>query len=607
MIAGYDALDQYFLNNPDDFFNRPCEEAILDPYNEEVLKRHLPCAAAELPIEAREQWTQNQTVRSTLEDLAQNKALAYFEPEERWAPVGLRPHRDVDLRGIGYSYEIFLEGSNRLLGGVSGTRALKEIHEGAVYLHRTRKYLVTSLDLRRRNARVKPERLNYYTRAVSEKDTEILGKPLRRQEYPGFVVQEARLKVTETIVSYEKRRNSGQELLGVVDLDLPPVIFKTIGFWIEVPDVIKRRIEAQNLNFMGGIHAIEHAVISLLPMHVLCDRDDIGGISFTMHDQVCGPAVFIYDGHPGGVGLSKRAFDKILDLIEQTLKLVKVCPCEDGCPSCIHSPKCGSGNKPLDKSACENILKMLLDPSKSKAGRRTSHVPAKPIFPDEAQAVIQTQGALKKNGKSGGQGAPYRKSKGPKTIDHYVVFDLETQRLAQEVGGWGNVKALGLSVGVAYSNKEGFLSFFEQQARDLVDLLKSADLVVGFNHVGFDYKVLSAYTDFNFNGLNNLDMLLDIKRILGHRLSLQHLAETTLNEGKAGDGLDAVRWYREGKLDLVENYCREDVRITRDLYMFGLTRGHLLSKNKKGTVISIPVDWPGPKDADPYNDLTAYP
>jgi DEAD/DEAH box helicase domain-containing protein len=192
-------------------------------------------------------------------------------------------------------------------------------------------------------------------------------------------------------------------------------------------------------------------------------------------------------------------------------------------------------------------------------------------------------------------------------VDHYVVFDLETRKLAHEVGGWANVPLMGLSVGVAYSNREGFITFYEEDVNDLVALLKSSDLVVGFNHVGFDYKVLSAYTDYDFHELNNLDMLVEVKKVLGFRLKLQSLAEATLKEGKTADGLIAAQWFREGKLDLVEKYCRDDVRITRDLYLFAAQNGRVLYRNKKGTVITIPVDWPRPLDLAPGEAVSSHP
>ncbi len=680
LIAGNDALDQYFLRNPRNFFERKCEEAVLDPLNEEVLKRHLPCAAAETPIREEEAWAADPTIQSVLTELEENGAMFRAHQDGARHSTSRRPHRGVDLRGIGESFGIFLEDRKTLIGSAAGPRVLKECHEGAVYLHRMRQYLVTRLDLKRRNVLVKPQRLNYYTRARSEKETEILGMPLRTKEFPGFTVREAKLKVTETVKEYEKRRTSGQDLIGVVDLELPPIVFKTVGIWIYIPGRVKEAVEAEGLHFMGGIHALEHAVISLFPLYVLCDRDDIGGIATPFHEQVQGPAVFIYDGHPGGVGLSHRAYDRIVDLLKDTRLLVEDCPCEDGCPSCIHSPKCGSGNKPLDKQACLAVLKYLLEPKMMNDVPEVKKPKAPLIFPDltvhgkpsknnDLDPIPEGQGRRTKVTKRGNaspksgardsetnsrsdkehergkvlveksplpplfqrgeRGDSLRSHFGPQVTrlnanqyetgreaqpgallesrdddqprtragalgGQVAVFDLETQKLADEVGGWNNIAKMKLSLAVVHTEEHGFQTFTEENVGDLVDLLKSSDLVVGFNQIGFDYQVLSAYTSENLRALPNLDMLTEVQKVLGFRLKLQHLAEVTLGAGKSGDGLDAVKWFREGRMDLIEKYCRDDVRITRDVYLYGLEKGYLLYKTKRGIVTRIPVEWRAP-------------
>lgn len=652
LIAGYDALDQYFLRNPRDFFDRNCEEAVLDPFNVEVARRHILCAASELPIRPDEEWAAREEFRPVMENLVRDGVL-YVSREGFLYSAVKRPHKDVDLRGVGASHAIFLEDGKTLIGKSSGTRALTECHEGAVYLHRAKQYFVTRLDLARRNIMVKPSRLTYYTRALTEKDTEILGAPIRTRTFPGFTVSEARLKVTERVTSYEKRKTSGQELLGTIELNLPPVHFETIGIWLEIPDEVRDTVKTSALQFMGGIHALEHAAISMFPLFALCDRDDIGGISTPQHGQVGGAAVFIYDGHPGGVGLAHRAFEVIEELLQKTRLLVENCPCEDGCPSCIHSPKCGSGNKPLDKQACIYILQFLLNPNETRNamtdktsktseirmrmdGTRLHDVPLSPLgtnranktgiarnsfgrpvresveetgdttpsgfsvglrrgkassslanLPSEAQAVLPPeQGHLE---------APKRDAQVPlavwSNLARVVVFDLETQRLAQDVGGWKNISRMGLSVGVAHTEEDGFLTFTEENVTELIELLKSADLVVGFNQMRFDYEVLSAYTKENLRALPNLDILLKIHQTLGHRLNLDHLAENTLGIRKSGHGLEAVKWFREGRMDLIEKYCRDDVQITRDLYRFGVENGYLLYRPVGSPVTKIAVRW----------------
>lgn len=646
LVAGNDALDQYFLNNPDDFFGRNCEEAVLDPTNAEVLKRHIVCAAAEIPISPEETWTQSPEVKSVLEQLEEENILFRHKNRSVWYAQARSPHRGVDLRSIGESFGIFLENKKTLIGSSAGKRVFSECHEGAVYLHRARQYLVTSVDLKKRNIMVRPAELHYYTKSLSEKETEILGVPIRYKEFPTFKVQEARLKVTEWITSYEKRKTSGHELIGVVDLELPPLIFETVGIWIEISESIRETIQKAGLHFMGGIHALEHAAISMFPLFALCDRDDIGGISTPMHEQVGQAAVFIYDGHPGGVGLSHRAFEIIEDLLQRTKSLVAKCACEEGCPSCIHSPKCGSGNKPLDKTAALRILEMLLGNPPKVVRRRPGvsenvliepqkappveildspniefyadsisfdvsldivppipNAPNPIIFPDLAKETGREE--IKKKKKSRNKVPPVieiRVGKTGKTKPTaarsplttlppgIAVFDLETKFLAQDVGGWKNVHKMQVSIGVVETS-EGFRAFTEDKIDQLINMLKNADLVVGFNHLDFDYRVLSHYTNENLAELRNLDILQDVRKALGFRLSLDHLAECTLNRTKSGDGLDAVKWFREGKMDLLKKYCEDDVCLTRDLFLYGLNNGCLLYKRKDRSTGEVAVDW----------------
>ena len=172
--------------------------------------------------------------------------------------------------------------------------------------------------LEKRDIIAHPSDLQYFTRSLSEKETEII-EVTRSRPKEQFIVREGRVKVTERIVGYEKRALPGQELLGTQPLDLPPQIFETVGFWIEIEDAFYKHVEKEGLHFMGGIHAIEHAAIGIFPLFALCDRNDIGGISHTHHPQIGKSAIFIYDGYPGGVGLAQHGFEMVTELLEKTL------------------------------------------------------------------------------------------------------------------------------------------------------------------------------------------------------------------------------------------------------------------------------------------------
>lgn len=342
-----------------------------------------------------------------------------------------------------------------------------------------------------------------------------------------------------------------------------------MGFWIEIEPVIRRMIEGRGLHFMGGIHAIEHGAIGIFPLFALCDRNDIGGICYPHHPDLDKGAVFIYDGHPGGVGLAQRGFEVVSDLLDRTLEHLRDCECEDGCPSCIHSPKCGSGNKPLDKAAAVLLLECLLGRVPIEAGEEGSE--EEWFSNGEADREIPAEPAEPR----------------------VVYMDLETQMLAGEVGGWRNTHLMRVSVAVVYdSRSKKFLSFTEERVDELMALLSEADLVVGFNVKRFDYGVLSAYSTMDLNALNTFDILQDVHRRLGHRLGLDHLAQETLKRGKTADGIQAVDWFRAGDMERLTAYCREDVAVTRDLFRFGLENGHLVYRLKKeNRRVRLRVDW----------------
>jgi DEAD/DEAH box helicase domain-containing protein len=327
---------------------------------------------------------------------------------------------------------------------------------------------------------------------------------------------------------------------------------------------------------MGGIHAIEHAAIGIFPLLVMADRNDLGGISTPFHPQTGGAAVFIYDGVPGGAGLSRYAFRRARKLLENTLEVIRACSCESGCPSCVHSPKCGSGNRPIDKAAANFILEKIITTRDSEMG------------------IQKRSGSFKEKSRK-------RADAGPKTVKikaktrenvHFGIFDIETQRSAQEVGGWNRADLMGISCVVLYDSKEDrFFEFLDDQVPLLIEHLERLDLVIGFNIKRFDFNVLAGYSDFDFHKLPTLDILEDIHNRLGYRLSLDHLAMVTLNKKKIADGLQALRWWKQGRIREIIEYCKADVAITRDLFLYGKKNGYLLFNNKAKKTVRIPVKW----------------
>lgn len=569
MIAQPDALDQYLVNHPRVFFDQRFEHAVLDPHNPEVTAAHLPCAAAEIPLRAKEPWLSTDAVRTSLERLELAGTLLRSETGNEWFASRRNPHREVNLRSTGSSYTIEAGGSGDskpwIVGSIGSANVFEECHEGAIYLHHGRQYLVTKLDREERVVSVEPVKTAYYTRALKEKETEILSRE-RARPAGNFRLVQGRVKVTTRITAYERRRVRGQDLLATERLDLPPTSFETTSLWLEVPDEIPAAIQATGRHVMGGIHAVEHAALSLFPLFALCDRHDVAGISYVRHPQLGRAAVFFYDQHAGGVGLAASVFERVETLLETTLELIRDCPCQEGCPSCVHSPKCGSGNRPLDKEASIRVLELLIGHDELPAIESEAVKPASP--PERRRPGVSMD-------------AP---------APRLLVFDLETQRSADEVGGWHNAHLMRISLAVIHDSLEQrYTTFFEADVGELLARLACADLVIGFNVRRFDYRVLRGYTDDDLSSLPTFDLLDEIHARLGFRVSLAHLGEETLGESKSADGLQALQWWKEGRLDQIEEYCRRDVALLRDLFDHAREHGHLLFRSRRGGRVRVPL------------------
>ncbi|MDJ0787729.1 MAG: DEAD/DEAH box helicase [Myxococcota bacterium] len=566
LIAQPDALDQYLIAHPDKLFDGEFEHAVVDPENHDVRAAHLPCAAAEVPLRDGEAWLESEAARRALAKAEENGALLRSESGREWFAARRTPHRDVSLRAAGQSYAIReLRGDDRprVVGSIGSANVFSECHEGAIYLHHGRQYRVVELDIDDHHVTVEPTRVPWFTRAQSEKETEILSRD-RTRPIGNFRLVQGRVKVTTTITGYERRRVRGQDLLSTEPLDLPPSFFETTSVWLEMPDEIPRTLTAEEHHPMGSIHAIEHAALALFPLFALCDRFDVAGISTTRHPELGLAAVFFYDAHAGGVGLAPAVFSRIEALLEATHELISGCECDSGCPACVHSPRCGNGNRPIDKQGAVRALDLLL-------GREP--LPELPPEPDLAKPVPKAAVAA----------APEPR---------VVYFDLETQRSAKEVGGWHNAHLMRLALAVVWdSAEERFETFREADVESLVTCLSSADLVVGFNVNRFDYRVLRGYTERKLDTLPTFDLLDAIHQRLGFRLSLGHLGEETLGAGKSADGLQSLEWWKQGRVEEIERYCRQDVAVLRDLTRHAREHGHLIFRTKRGERVRLPMRY----------------
>jgi DEAD/DEAH box helicase domain-containing protein len=354
LIASEDGLDQFFMREPDKLLGRRVEAAILDHTNPRVLAGHVRSAAYEAPL--------------TNDDAAilGSEALeaARHDPQLKQTPAGIvwagkeHPAAHVSLRSSEPDAFSIVDGSTgAVLGVVERSRAYSTVHEGAVYLHMGESFLVRELNLNTMYAVVEPFSGNWYTQAKKETMTQII-EPRRVEWRLGMEVFFGEIEVTEQVVAYERKTLSSQERIELVPLELPPTTFATEAIWY-LPDPHHLAEVDQMPRLLGTLHAAEHAMIAILPLWAMCDRWDIGGLSTNIHPETGRPTVFIYDGHPGGVGITERGFDQFEGWVADTASMIRGCPCSDGCPSCVQSPKCGNLNDMLDKAGALTFLSRL--------------------------------------------------------------------------------------------------------------------------------------------------------------------------------------------------------------------------------------------------------
>ncbi len=360
LIGSENPLDQYFMRYPEALFGKDFEHALISPTNPHILKPHLLCAAWEFPLTDADRKYFGDFDETIME---LRKEGLFRVRGKRWYPTPsvTYPARNVNIRSCSaVNYTLVDAGTGQILETIESDTAFSQAHPGAVYLHQGDSYLVTDLDLISHIAYALPTNAHYYTQSKDLTDLDIL--QTKDQKQVGHTtIYMGTVQVTTTVVAFKKKRVYTEEVLGEEPLDLPPQPFETVALWFDMPPEIEHHLAQEGLDFAGGLHATEHAAIAMLPLFALCDRNDIGGVSTPFHPDTGQAQIFIYDAHPGGVGIAEKGFELIEALWRETLKLISECPCEDGCPSCVQSPKCGNNNQPLDKKAAQLILERLLN------------------------------------------------------------------------------------------------------------------------------------------------------------------------------------------------------------------------------------------------------
>ncbi|MFB6142352.1 MAG: DEAD/DEAH box helicase [Halorientalis sp.] len=361
-VCGEDQLDQYFAADPAAFFAGDPEDAIADPDNDHLLPAHVRSAARETWLAPDDDRHFGPTFPDVVADLTDRGDLDRRETDAgiRWLYAGDgSPQHEMNLRAIDdRQVQLRDRASGDTVADLPLADALRDAHPGAIYHHQGRTYEVVDLDLDAGVADLTTTRADYYT-SVRHDKTITLERDRAERPMPGR--DDSRLRLADVtmrkqITGYERRDRATGETLGEFPLDLPETTLETTAFYFTVPPDVERAMREAEGSFDGGIHAAEHATIAMMPTELLCDRRDVGGVSTPVHPHTGRATVFVYDGYPGGVGLTERAYEDVAPLLLATREMVAGCECASGCPACVQSPHCGNANDPLDKGLALHLL-----------------------------------------------------------------------------------------------------------------------------------------------------------------------------------------------------------------------------------------------------------
>jgi DEAD/DEAH box helicase domain-containing protein len=360
-IARDDPLDNYLIHHPDALLHHPIEPAVLDPDNTYVLTPHLAAAAAELPLTGPDLDLFGPAAADAVAALTESRELR--RRASGWHSTRRRhPAREISIRGGGaLPVRVVEESTGRLVGTMDEPSAHRFVHDGAVYLHQGETYLVRKLELDDRVALAESLDPGYTTQARDITEIDVI-KERQRVSWGEAAVMFGDVRVTCQVVGYTTVRSESKIRERETALSLPPRTLTTRAVWWTIPN--EQLVPLSGTSIPGAAHAAEHASIGMLPLFATCDRWDVGGLSAELHPATGQLSVFVYDGHEGGAGFAERGFHEAANWLSATADAIASCPCEAGCPSCVQSPKCGSGNSPLSKAGAVALLRVLLTKGK---------------------------------------------------------------------------------------------------------------------------------------------------------------------------------------------------------------------------------------------------
>jgi len=352
LVAEDNAVDQFLISQPDYLFATESERALVDPQNRFILAAHLLCAAFELPIGPAEYDLFGPPTAALLEVLA-DCPERFLTRRSKWYWIGAGyPAGQISIRSAsGQGYDIVdAEQPTRLIGTVDGQSAFAMVHEGAIYLHRGESYVVERLDVEGKVAHVRRTEEAYYTDALTASQVWVVEEQQQAAWGAGWSKHLGEVRVVSRTTGYVKRQIQSGATLETADLELPAQEYETVGLWIPIPQDQWAGLQREHRDLAGSLHALEHALVALVPLFAACDVRDVAGVSHTEHPDLGRPALFVYDATPGGVGIAETAFDRWGELVAATARVIGACRCESGCPSCVQSANCAGMNHPLDKA-----------------------------------------------------------------------------------------------------------------------------------------------------------------------------------------------------------------------------------------------------------------
>ncbi|MCE1173217.1 MAG: DEAD/DEAH box helicase [Propionibacteriales bacterium] len=357
LVARPDPLDAYLSEHPELIFDAVVERTVLHPDNPRVQALHVAAAAQELPITATDEvWFGDQLPR-VLDRLTSAGYLRRRANGWYWA----RPDRavdSIDLRAAGgHSVEVVEQATGRVIGQLDPSAADRSVHVGAIYLHQGDQWLVTEYLPEEHTALVRPAREGYFTQATAESDIAIR-QVLASRRLGRAEISFGNIELSGQVTGFLRRDEATGAVWDSSPLDLPRHSLHTQAVWYTVEAAALTGFDPRDLP--GAAHAAEHTAIGLLPAFAPCDRWDIGGLSTTLHPDTGQLTVFVHDGAAGGAGFAERGYQLIETWLRATLDRLQSCPCEQGCPACVVSPKCGNGNHPLDKAAAARLLELIV-------------------------------------------------------------------------------------------------------------------------------------------------------------------------------------------------------------------------------------------------------